>query len=261
MKGHDLDTYVARFTHLCTKAQVDKDTMAIRSQFARGLHPELRKDILRFERPNLNTTFDEWVTKARNQQKQDAFNAGLLYPGQSWIKWQTPTHQSRSHHHGHSRGHTNGTPMDVDVEPVTRVYKAYTEIDKKKHRAEGRCFECSRQGHMARECPTKKKQPPRPSGKENRQYSGYKERFHPYQKKSSGKPNFQKSNHFQSRQSHVRATIEEEEPDIQQVLFDNTVTNSDDLNVNTIAARTARFLDEEKREWIAKMQEHGTNFQ
>ena len=41
MRGHDLDTYVARFTHLCTKVQVDKDTMAIHSQFARGLHPEL----------------------------------------------------------------------------------------------------------------------------------------------------------------------------------------------------------------------------
>ena len=175
MRGHNLDTYVARFTHLCTKAQVDKDTMAIRLQFARGLHPELCKDILQFERPNLNTTFDEWVTKARNQQKQDMFNAGLLYPGQLWIKWQTPMHQSRSHHHGHSRGHTNDTPMDVDVEPVTQVYKAYTEIDKKKHCAEGRCFECSRQGHMVRECPTKKKQLPRPSGKENCQYSGYKE--------------------------------------------------------------------------------------
>ena len=59
MRGHNLDTYVARFTHLCTKVQVDKDTMAIRSQFARELHPELHKDILQFERPNLNTTFDE----------------------------------------------------------------------------------------------------------------------------------------------------------------------------------------------------------
>ena len=46
MKGHNLDTYVARFMHLCTKAQVDKDTMAIHLQFARGLHSELCKDIL-----------------------------------------------------------------------------------------------------------------------------------------------------------------------------------------------------------------------
>ena len=49
--------------------------------------------------------------------------------------------------------------MDVDVESITQVYKAYTEIDKKKHCTEGRCFECSKQGHMARECPSKKRQP------------------------------------------------------------------------------------------------------
>ena len=65
--------------------------------------------------------------------------------------------------------------MDVDVRPITRVYKAYIEIDKKKHHTEGRCFECSKQGHMAKECSTKKRQLYKPTiGKENQQYSGYK---------------------------------------------------------------------------------------
>ena len=65
--------------------------------------------------------------------------------------------------------------MDVNVGPIARVYKAYTEIDKKKRHAEGRCFKCSKQGHMAKECPTKKRQSYKPiTSKVNHQYSGYK---------------------------------------------------------------------------------------
>ena len=38
----------------------------------------------------------------------------------------------------------------------TSAGKATTEEQKKKHCDEGRCFECSKQGHLARDCPTKK---------------------------------------------------------------------------------------------------------
>ena len=38
----------------------------------------------------------------------------------------------------------------------TSAGKATTEEQKKKHHEEGRCFECSQQGHLARNCPTKK---------------------------------------------------------------------------------------------------------
>jgi Zinc knuckle len=34
--------------------------------------------------------------------------------------------------------------------------KAKTEAEKEKHRQEGRCYECSKQGHVARNCPDKK---------------------------------------------------------------------------------------------------------
>jgi hypothetical protein len=36
------------------------------------------------------------------------------------------------------------------------VRKAITEADKQKHREQGRCFECSKQGHIARNCPDRK---------------------------------------------------------------------------------------------------------
>ncbi len=34
--------------------------------------------------------------------------------------------------------------------------KAITEADKEKYRKEGHCFECNKQGHIARNCPSKK---------------------------------------------------------------------------------------------------------
>ncbi len=34
--------------------------------------------------------------------------------------------------------------------------KAITEADKEKYRKEGCCFECNKQGHIARNCPSKK---------------------------------------------------------------------------------------------------------
>jgi hypothetical protein len=36
------------------------------------------------------------------------------------------------------------------------VRKAVTEADKQKHRAEGRCYKCSKQGHLARDCPNRR---------------------------------------------------------------------------------------------------------
>ena len=38
----------------------------------------------------------------------------------------------------------------------TSAGKSTTEEQKAKFRKEGRCYECERQGHMARDCPTKK---------------------------------------------------------------------------------------------------------
>jgi hypothetical protein len=42
-------------------------------------------------------------------------------------------------------------PNAMDTSAV--VHKAVMEAKKEKHRREGCCFECSRQGHLARDCP------------------------------------------------------------------------------------------------------------
>jgi hypothetical protein len=58
--------------------------------------------------------------------------------------------------------------------------KVVTEQDKEKHCAEGRCYQCSRRGHLARDCPDKKTKvraaseeteetPPKPPPKEKKE--------------------------------------------------------------------------------------------
>jgi zinc knuckle protein len=42
---------------------------------------------------------------------------------------------------------------------VSTTRKATTDAKKQKHRQEGRCFKCSQQGHLARNCPLKKNRP------------------------------------------------------------------------------------------------------
>jgi hypothetical protein len=42
---------------------------------------------------------------------------------------------------------------------ISTVWKAMTEAEKQKHRQEGRCFECSQQGHLTQNCLLKKNRP------------------------------------------------------------------------------------------------------
>jgi zinc knuckle protein len=42
---------------------------------------------------------------------------------------------------------------------ISTTWKAMTDVEKQKHRQEGRCFECSQQGHLARNCPLKRNWP------------------------------------------------------------------------------------------------------
>jgi hypothetical protein len=102
-------------------------------------------------------TFDEWVTAVRTEAQKFA---NCL----SWktrTVWNTPTIQPpRQNGHAKKWVHPNDRTVPMDVDPPVRhwVRHAVTTEDKKQFQIEGRCFYCDQQGHMARECPKKKRQ-------------------------------------------------------------------------------------------------------
>ena len=105
--------------------------------------------------------------------------------------------------------------MDVDT-----LQKAETMEDKKKHRDEGCCFECSKQGHMAQNCPTKKSNPRTPH-----------------------KPSYIKmvQNQEYDEEEEAKEYEEEEEEPQQQDEIDNLVN------------RMIGFSDEKKVQWMNAM--------
>ena len=57
---------------------------------------------------------------------------------------------------GNPRPHRRDDAMDVDAITTTAINEM-TEAEKKKLRAEGRCFHCKNQGHISRYCPKKRR--------------------------------------------------------------------------------------------------------
>jgi hypothetical protein len=250
MKGDDLDTYIATFQHLAIKAGFARDAAATVDKFARGLNSKLLSDIFDKEAV-VPTTFDGWVDAARRQLQKTAYKQAMMRPDQKWFQFQ-PQHQGNGRHH---KRHPNdeSVPMDVDDDTYTRIYKAYSDSDKKKHRAEGRCYECSQQGHMAKHCPNRKRQPFKQTQGHYKKGSNFQQRSK-YKSDRKPKYNFQKSKRFPS-QSHARAA------QIEEISSDEENNDpEEDLDIPSIAARTAQFTEEEKQEWVKEMTSHGINF-
>jgi hypothetical protein len=75
------------------------------------------------------------------------------------MQWHKGPQQQRPH------CHPNDETVPMDVDTVMAARRAVTAEDKKKHRNKGQCYNCSKQGHLARECPNKKRLQMQPSGK------------------------------------------------------------------------------------------------
>jgi len=154
MKGVDLDSYTATFKNLAAKAGYDLTAAATIDLHSGGLSRGLLSAILRRDSPP--DTFNEWVEAAQKEQRKYAMirawvglDSGAKRVGgktrEEWRKLLTNT-GGRTHH----------TPArDPDAMDVDRIRVNLTDEEMQRYRIEGRCFRCSAQGHLSRDCPKK----------------------------------------------------------------------------------------------------------
>lgn len=151
--------------------------------------------------------------------------------------------------------------MDVDPPEFTQIRRAHTEAQKQDHKVRGACFRCSKQGHIAINCPERKEQPFKPSFQPNR-FTGQQRQYTPqpyapkpqykstFQKKPFGKPGgarrsqgFRKSNKpygYQYVQQARGATIEEMEEEADEY------QEYEQEDISDLAARTNRLSEDER---------------
>jgi len=116
-------------------------------------------------------------------------------------------------------------PMDVDS-----IRKATTEEAKIAHRKEGRCFECSKQGHMARDCPNKPKRPTKP-------------------------PSIKFISQLEADSD------DEEAPTAEIEEVESRPASPQQYSIPDLAARTAKFSVEDREKWVDEMKKLGVDFQ
>src|SRR5437588_4146868 len=257
MHKSDIDTYISTFENLVREAGYNHNAKGTVHLFAQGLCPDLLRTLIYL--PAIPVTMDQWQDKAREEVKNNATRETILQPDKHHYKWQysdNGRHQSRRHPNDQT------VPMDVDppvFTQVNRAYikanKAYTDDDKKTHRTYGKCFNCSRQGHMVKDCPLKRKQQfPQSSYKPSHSNWRTTPQSVPrkYNQPRQQKRTFQKPQRFrQPSQSFARTTTIEE---VQES------DDEDNKDIPSLAAYTAKFSDGQRKQWVEEMKALGINF-
>jgi hypothetical protein len=154
----DIDSYIATFGALVKAAGYDCNAKETMHLFAQGLRLELLRAILYSN--TIPDTIENWEKQACEEIKKNALRDTMLHPNKAHYRWQFTQHNGGRRHHPNDET----VPMDIDPPVFTQINcthtinKAYTDDDKRRHHAEGRCFNCSRIRHMAKECPMRKSQ-------------------------------------------------------------------------------------------------------
>ena len=157
-----IDPYIVKFEQLAEDAGYDTENAAILQFFWKGLPLGLLTSCL--ENDATPTNWEEWKDLARrkylNRNIIDSIIKNRVPPGaQNGRRWPFQRGQQQFRPPPGPPPRQQAVPMDVDA-----IHKV-TEAEKKRYLAEGRCFECGKQGHMARKCPIRLKkqgQKPRP---------------------------------------------------------------------------------------------------
>jgi hypothetical protein len=152
MKDLEVDTYNATFERLAAAAEWEPDAKGTIARYRAGLRENVHRRIV--NRENLPTTMDEWKIAARKEVSRikELQSAGLIGPRQNQPRDQH-AYQTGNQRASHSSSNNQHVPMDVDSANITLPFRKLTDEERIKYRAEGRCFRCRTQGHMARNCP------------------------------------------------------------------------------------------------------------
>jgi hypothetical protein len=152
MKDSNVDEYIAAFQLLGHRVGMNLNDPSALRLFAHGLPKSLADSCIDIDSPE---NFEQWANVAqhhhRNYLKKLAVHHNYALP-------HPQTNLNRGQffwHHSNQMGNVQPArprlpprdPNAMDTSAVAR--KAITEADKEKHQKEGRCFECSKQGHMA----------------------------------------------------------------------------------------------------------------
>jgi hypothetical protein len=150
MKDLDIDTYNVTFTCLTNAAGWEADAKGTIDHYRSRLWEAIQHRII--NRDNLPDTMDEWQNAAQKEvsKVKELQSSVLIGPHCNQIS--CDSHAYQNNQHASTNCNNEHVPMDVDSANITTSFKKLMDKERAQYRAEGWCFQCHTQGHMACNC-------------------------------------------------------------------------------------------------------------
>jgi hypothetical protein len=144
MKGDQLDEYIADFSTLIRELGWDYDSKISCHNFREGLPIPLARDIIKMQgMPKLLT---QWIKFAQKYHS-------------CWVMARAFGYQGKKDAHGRFKPCFNPQKDKKKEHDPDAMDVDYTQMSSEKRdwlMKTGSCFHCEKQGHMSKDCPTKK---------------------------------------------------------------------------------------------------------